>query len=46
MLFGWLLDNGYPHAIFWSAVIFMLITATITLAQEMRASKRRTAAAV
>lgn len=46
VLFGWLLDNGHPHAIFWSAVIFMLITAAITLAQEMRASKRRAAAAV
>ncbi|WP_440867856.1 hypothetical protein [Symbiopectobacterium purcellii] len=32
--------------IFWSAVIFMLITAAITLVQEMRASKRRAAAAV
>lgn len=46
VLFGWLLDNGHPHAIFWSAVIFMLITAAITLAQEMRASKRRAATAV
>lgn len=46
VLFGWLLDNGHPHAIFWSAVIFMLITAAITLAQEMRASKRRAAAAM
>lgn len=46
VLFGWLLDNGYPHAIFWSAVLFMLFTAAITLVQEMRASKRRAAAAV
>lgn len=29
VLFGWLLDNGHPHAIFWSAVIFMLITAAV-----------------
>ncbi|KHN54443.1 MFS transporter [Pectobacterium fontis] len=41
VLFGWLLDNGHPHAIFWSAVIFMLITAFITLLQEMRSAKRR-----
>ncbi|UYA58292.1 Fosmidomycin resistance protein [Pectobacterium sp. F1-1] len=41
VLFGWLLDHGHPHAIFWSAVIFMLITAFITLLQEMRSAKRR-----
>ena len=44
LIFGWLLYHGYPHAIFWSAVIFMLATSAITLLQEMRASKRRTAA--
>lgn len=44
VLFGWLLDDGHPHAVFWFAVIFMLITALITLIQEMRASKRREAA--
>ncbi|KFF67445.1 MFS transporter [Pectobacterium brasiliense] len=41
VLFGWLLDHGHPHAIFWSAVIFMLITSFITLLQEMRSAKRR-----
>ncbi|PWC19525.1 MFS transporter [Brenneria corticis] len=41
VLFGWLLDHGYPRAIFWSAVIFMLITALITLRQELRSAKRR-----
>ncbi|WP_240042091.1 MFS transporter, partial [Pectobacterium versatile] len=40
VLFGWLLDNGHPHAIFWSAVIFMLITSFITLLQEIRSAKR------
>ncbi|MEE3663037.1 MFS transporter [Brenneria sp. g21c3] len=41
VLFGWLLDHGHPQAIFWSAVIFMLITALITLRQELRSGKQR-----
>ncbi|PWC12381.1 MFS transporter [Brenneria roseae subsp. americana] len=41
VLFGWLLDHGYPRAIFWSAVIFMLITALITLRQELRGARQR-----
>lgn len=41
ILFGWLLDHGYPRAIFWSAVIFMLITALITLRQELRGARQR-----
>ncbi|MEH2922022.1 MFS transporter [Samsonia erythrinae] len=41
VLFGWLLDHGHPQAIFWSAVIFMLITSFITLLQEMRSIRRR-----
>ncbi|MBJ7222192.1 MULTISPECIES: MFS transporter [unclassified Brenneria] len=44
VLFGWLLDHGYPQAIFWSAVIFMLITALITLRQELRSARQRAVA--
>ena len=36
MLFGWLLDSGRPHGIFWSAVVFMLLTVVISLVQERR----------
>ncbi|MGM3159716.1 MFS transporter [Dickeya undicola] len=39
--FGWLLDQGHPSAIFWSAVIFMVITALMALEQELRGAKRR-----
>ncbi|MFE8152501.1 MFS transporter [Brenneria goodwinii] len=44
LLFGWLLDHNYPQAIFWSAVIFMLITALITLRQELRSARQRAVA--
>ncbi|SLM65177.1 MFS transporter [Dickeya aquatica] len=39
VVFGWLLDNGHPSAIFWSAVIFMVITAVMALAQERYGAK-------
>jgi MFS transporter, FSR family, fosmidomycin resistance protein len=39
VLFGWLLDNGRPQGIFWSAVVFMLFTVAISLAQERRIVK-------
>lgn len=39
VVFGWLLDQGHPSAIFWSAVIFMVITALMALAQEWRGTK-------
>ncbi|ACS83824.1 MFS transporter [Musicola paradisiaca] len=39
--FGWLLDQGHPSAIFWAAVMFMVITAAMALDQELRSAKRR-----
>jgi FSR family fosmidomycin resistance protein-like MFS transporter len=44
VLFGWLLDNGRPEGIFWSAVGFMLVTALICLLQERRSGRERSAA--
>jgi MFS family permease len=46
VLFGWLIDSGHPRGIFWSAVVFMLLTVALTLLQEWhRARKlRRTVA--
>jgi MFS family permease len=41
VLFGWLLDNGRPDGIFWSAVLFMLFTVVISLLQERRAGRGR-----
>ncbi len=41
VVFGWLLDQGHPSAIFWAAVIFMVITAVMALDQELRSAKRR-----
>ena len=36
VLFGWLLDRGHAHGIFWATVVFMLITVVISLVQERR----------
>jgi FSR family fosmidomycin resistance protein-like MFS transporter len=44
VLFGWLLDSGRPEGIFWSAVMFMLVTAAISLMQERRGSADHAAA--
>lgn len=41
VVFGWFLDQGHPSAIFWSAVIFMLITAVMALAQEWYSNRQR-----
>ncbi|MEI7189072.1 MFS transporter [Dickeya dianthicola] len=41
VVFGWLLDNGHPSAIFWSAVIFMVVTAMMALAQELYSTRQR-----
>lgn len=41
VVFGWLLDQGHPSAIFWSAVIFMVITAVMALAQELYSTRQR-----
>jgi MFS family permease len=41
VLFGWLLDSGRPQGIFWSAVMFMLITVAICLLQERRTLRGR-----
>jgi len=35
IVFGWLLDQGHPNAIFWTAVVFMGMTVAFTLAQEL-----------
>ena len=45
VLFGWLLDSGRPHGIFWSAVAFILFTVVISLLQERRAPGGRPRAA-
>ncbi|ACT04899.1 major facilitator superfamily MFS_1 [Dickeya chrysanthemi Ech1591] len=41
VVFGWFLDQGHPSAIFWSAVIFMVITAVMALAQEWYSNRQR-----
>ncbi|MEI7064536.1 MFS transporter [Dickeya chrysanthemi] len=41
VVFGWLLDQGHPSAIFWSAVIFMVITAMMALAQEWYSNRQQ-----
>ncbi|GAB7268535.1 hypothetical protein DZJ_51000 [Dickeya ananatis] len=41
VVFGWFLDQGHPSAIFWSAVIFMVTTAVMALAQEWYSTRRR-----
>jgi len=40
ILFGWLLDRGHPNAIFWTSVVFMLITVVFTLMQELLLRQR------
>jgi len=35
IVFGWLLDQGHPNAIFWTSVAFMGITVAFTLMQEL-----------
>ncbi|WOY06321.1 MFS transporter [Dickeya fangzhongdai] len=45
VVFGWLLDQGHPSAIFWSAVIFMVVTAVMALAQELYSTRQRALAA-
>ncbi len=44
VMFGWLLDQGRPLGIFWAAVGFMLLTVGVTLAQEIRRSRKLAAA--
>ncbi len=41
VLFGWLLDGGRPHGVFWAAVVFMSLTVALTLEQERRAARSR-----
>lgn len=41
LLFGWLLDQGRYSGIFWSAVLFMVLTVALVLVQERRAARRR-----
>jgi len=40
IVFGWLLDQGHPNAIFWTAVAFMGMTVAFTLMQELLFRKR------
>lgn len=40
VLFGWLLDNGHPQGIFWSAVLFILFTVVLALIQDRRGATR------
>lgn len=40
VLFGWLLDNGHPQGIFWSAVLFILFTVVLALIQDRRGAAR------
>jgi len=35
VVFGWLLDQGHPNAIFWASVAFMSLTVGFTLMQDM-----------
>ncbi|MEO3471341.1 MFS transporter [Roseomonas sp. CAU 1739] len=44
-LYGWLLDSGRPMLVFYAAAAFMLLTAVMALAQELRLRRRRAAAA-
>lgn len=41
MMFGWMLDNGLPNAIFWASVTFMCLTVVLTLLQEWHLAKTR-----
>ncbi|WVD62620.1 MFS transporter [Orbus mooreae] len=41
ILFGWLLDQNHPRGIFWSAAIFMVLTAMIAFYQEIKGEKRK-----
>jgi predicted MFS family arabinose efflux permease len=40
LLFGWLMDQGSPRAIFGMAVVFMAATAVLAVIEERR--KRQT----
>lgn len=40
VLFGWLLDNGHPQGIFWSAVLFILFTVALALIQDRRGAAK------
>jgi MFS family permease len=40
LLFGWLMDQGAPRAIFGAAVVFMVVTAVLGLLEERRALGR------
>jgi MFS family permease len=36
LLFGWLMDQGAPRAIFGAAVVFMAVTAVLAILEERR----------
>jgi MFS family permease len=40
LLFGWLMDNGAPRAIFGVAVAFMVVTALLAVLEERQARRR------
>ncbi|NYT63667.1 MFS transporter [Alcaligenaceae bacterium] len=41
LMFGWMLDNGHPNAIFWASATFMGLTVILTLLQEWHLAKTR-----
>lgn len=43
LMFGWLLDHGRFSSIFWAAVLFMMLTVLLTVAQEWWLQARRRA---
>lgn len=36
LLFGWLMDAGYPQAVFWAAAAFMICTVSAALVPVLR----------
>lgn len=45
VMFGWMLDNNHPNAIFWASATFMTLTVVLTLLQEWYLAKTRHAPA-
>jgi MFS family permease len=46
VLGGWIMDHGMPRWVFFSSVLFMVLTAIMGLASEMRSRRRSSMAAV
>ena len=45
LLGGWIMDHGLPRWVFYSSVIFMVMTAAMGLASDWRSRRRATMAA-